>query len=46
MEMMAGTEEEEGRKEIERSDKYRDFYTVVFSLLHPVTELRMLTSVV
>jgi hypothetical protein len=51
MEMMAGTEEEEddddeGRKEIERSDKYRDFCTVVFSLLHPVAELRMLTSVV
>ena len=28
------------------SDKYRDFLTLVFSLLHPVTELRMLTSVV
>jgi hypothetical protein len=48
MEMVAGTEEEEdeGRKEIERSDKYRDFCPVVFSLLHPVAELRMLTSVV
>jgi hypothetical protein len=56
MVMMAGTEEdeeekkkeeeEEERKEIQRSDKYRDFCTVVFSLLYPVTELRMLTSVV